>query len=124
MSKKDMGIRDFKKALLGLEAKVAKKLLRTSLRAGAKILAAEIKATAPVAEGDIKRSVKVRTGKRKKNFISIEVVVGSGDDQPHVGFVEYGRHGQLADPFMRRSVEAKRDEVLDEIADGVEAAIA
>jgi HK97 gp10 family phage protein len=124
MSKSDLGIRDFKKALDGLEAKVAKKLLRTSLRAGAKILAAQIKATAPVSEGVLKRSVKVKAGKRKKNTISMDVVIEGGRDEGFVGFIEFGKHGQLANPFIRHSVEAKRAEVLDAIADGVEAAIA
>jgi HK97 gp10 family phage protein len=124
VSKHNLGIRDFKKALDGLEAKVAKKLLRTSLRAGAKILAAEIKAKEPVKSGVTKRSVKVRSGKRKKNTISIEVHVGSDEEEGYVGFGEFGRHGQIANPVIRHSIEAKRAEVLDAIAQGVEAAIA
>jgi len=123
MARKDMGVPDLKRALGLVEAKVAKKLLRTSLRSAAKLVAAEIRANAPVAEGLLKRSVKVRAGRRRKNYIGVEITVEGGRDEGFVGFVEWGSRHQAANPFARRSVEAKRAEALDAIAEGVESAL-
>jgi HK97 gp10 family phage protein len=111
------------KELFGLEKKLQNKIIRKGQRAGCKVLASQIKASAPVDSGRTKRSVKVRAGRRKKGVISTNVEVTGDHDAPFIGFVEFGTKEQLANPFIRRSVESKRAQVVEAIAAEVEAGI-
>jgi len=115
--------KDLERTLDSLDAKVQKKLIRKSIRAAAKVLAGEIKAKSPVGEGLLKRSVKVRSGKRKKGNISMVVMVEGGREEGFAGFVEFGRRNQPANPFVRRSIAARREDVVDEIVNGLAEAI-
>ena len=111
------------KQLDGLEKAIRGKAIRKGLRAGGKVLASQVKSNAPVASGRTKRSVKVRAGKRQKNSISTTVEVTGGHDEPFIGFVEFGTKEQAANPFIRKSVAARRDDVVGSVFDAIEAAI-
>jgi HK97 gp10 family phage protein len=115
MSKSDMGVSDLKKQLQGMERKLQRQTLRKAIRAAGKIVAAQIRAESPSDKGILKRSVKVKSAKRIKNRIGVDVSVEGGHDEGFVGFVEFGRKGQLANPFIRRSVDSKRQGVIDEV---------
>lgn len=124
MARPTKGLEAFFADLDKLEAKVRNKAIRKGHRAGAKLLAGEVKAESPVESGRTKRSVRVRAGKRKKNLIITNVEITGDHDEPMIGFVEFGTKDQEADPFIRRSVAKKRDEVIDTIADEVSKEIA
>ncbi len=117
------GVEQFKRELETLDKKLQKQVIRQAMRAGAKVLAAEIKANAPVETGALKRSVKVKAGPRRKHKIIFVVEVSGGHDGPFVGFVELGTRTHPANPFIRRSVDGKRDEVLDKILDAIAATL-
>jgi HK97 gp10 family phage protein len=122
MASKDMGVRDLKRALERLDSKLRNKTLSKAQRAGAKILAREIKANVSVVSGDTKYSVKVRAGKRRQGKTSVDVVIGQGEVY-YVGFNEFGTRNQVANPVIRRAVEAKRAEVLAVIGETIEVEI-
>lgn len=115
------------KELNGLDKKLRNKIVRKGQRKGAKILASEIKSEAPVESGRTRKSVRVRAGKRKKDTITTVVEVSGGHDEPFIGFVEFGTKDQEPDPFIRRSVQTKKEEVVqairDEIQDGIREAM-
>jgi HK97 gp10 family phage protein len=115
----DFNISKVFKELDGLDKALRNKIIRQSQRAGAKILASEIKSEAPVDSGRTKRSVKVKSGKRRKNTISTNVEISGGHDEPFIGFVEFGTKDQAPNPFIRRSVLAKRDEVVEVVREGI-----
>ncbi len=110
---------DVFKELEALDKKIRDKIVRQSQRAGAKLLADEIRSRAPVETGRTKRSVKVRAGRRKKGFISTNVVISGGHDGPFIGFVEFGTKDQEANPFIRGSAMARESDVVEAIVDGI-----
>ena len=118
------GIEQFRRNLEALDRKVRNKILRQALRDGAKRMAASVKSRAPVSSGKLKRSVKVRTGRRKKDTISVDVVVTGGHETPMVAAVEYGRDGQAPRPFIRPAFQAEKDPARDLVFAQVKAAIA
>jgi HK97 gp10 family phage protein len=120
---KDNGIDAVFKELAALDKKLRNKIIRQAQREAAKVLAAEIRAEAPKDTGALKRSVKVRAGRRKKDTITTVVQVSGGHDDPFIGFVEFGSKENPANPFIRRSVLAKRAEVVDTVAAKVGEAI-
>lgn len=123
MARDDWGIFLLGRQLEALDEKVAKKLLRKTIRDAAKILAAEVRAKAPVDQGVLKRSVKIRSGRRTKGNISFVVSIEGGREAGFVGFVEFGRRHQPANPFVRQSIAAKRDAIVDEVVAGLTEAL-
>jgi HK97 gp10 family phage protein len=123
MAKNSNGIDAVFRELQGLDKKLRNKIIRQAQREAAKPLAAEIREQAPKDSGALSRSVKVRSGGRKKDTISTAVVVSGGHDDPFVGFIEFGSARAPANPFIRRSVASKRDEVIDTIAQKINDAI-
>ncbi len=115
---RDLG--PFRKDLERLEKKVRNKIVRRALRAGAKVLAAEIRKRAPVGEtGDLRRGVKVRSGKGRRGTITILVEVSTPEGNVHTGFVEFGTVRHPANPFIRRSVDSREDEILGKILEEI-----
>jgi HK97 gp10 family phage protein len=121
---RDNGIDAVFRELGDIDKGLRTKIIRQAHRAGGKILKSEIQAEAPAATGRTRRSVKVRAGKRKKGFISTEVSIDGGHDEPFIGFVEFGTHDQAPQPFIRRSVAAKIHAVVDAIRAAIMAGIA
>ena len=70
-----------------------------------------MKAGAPVGTGALRRSTKVRAGKRKKDYISYQVIVTGGHPQDVPAFIEYGTRAKdgsariEANPFVLRAFE-------------------
>lgn len=76
------GARAIQRALDELPKRLAKKVIRQALRAGAKVIQPAAKAEAPEKTGQTRRAIKVRAGKsRKKNVISLGVIIGKGSYQ-------------------------------------------
>lgn len=94
------GLEAFRKTLRALDKKTANKIVRTELRAGMNAVAAEVRRRAPVESGRMKMSVVVRAGKRKRNIISVQVVI-SGHEDAVPSFLEYGTRHMAAAPFAR-----------------------
>lgn len=120
------GIERLTKKLAALDKKTRNQVVRKSLRDGAKTLAAEVKGRAPVESGLLRKSVKVRAAKRKKDRITLRVVVSGGHPTPMVGSVELGDRDEAARPFIRPAFDARGDQVrdtaLNAIARGIEEA--
>lgn len=120
------GAKVFRKALDGLGKKLRGKIVRQALRKGAKVFAAEVKAHTPVESGKMKASVKVRGGKRKKDVISILVDISGGHPDAVPQFIEFGRKGVEAQPFIRPAFHKKKAEVsallVDQVKAGIESA--
>lgn len=120
------GLEDFRRRLEAMNKKLRNKTIRDALRSGAKTMARAVAARAPVATGKLKKSVKVRAGKRKRDTISMQVVITGGHPTPMVAAAEYGTRDAPAQPFIRPGFEATKDEVaasaLGQIKQGIEQA--
>ena len=106
-----------------LEKSIRNKAIKKGQRAGAKILAAEIRRQAPERTGLIKVSIKVRAGKRRKNVTSMQVTIANENRLFYIGFIEFGTRKMPANAFIRRSVEAKRQEAWEATAEAIEVEI-
>jgi HK97 gp10 family phage protein len=80
-SVKITGVDAINRAFRELEPKLARKVIRSALRKGAKIVQAAEKQAAPQGEtGILRKAIKVRASRvRKKNVISLGVIMGQGD---------------------------------------------
>lgn len=118
------GTEALKRALADLPKKLQNKVIRQALRAGAKVFSQEVKAEAPKETGALKRSTKVKAGKRKKDYLSVNVIVTGGHPDSVPIFVEYGTVKMEADPFLARSFDKRESAVetglINDIAEGAE----
>ena len=73
------GIEETVALLEGLDAKVARTILRKGLRAAGKVVQARAKADAPVRSGKIGRLVKVRSGGNRNGVSRITIGVSRAD---------------------------------------------
>jgi HK97 gp10 family phage protein len=107
-----------------IEKKLRNQILRKALREGAKVLSSEIRMRAPVGPtGDLKHGIKVRAGKGGKNMIVVMVEITTPEGNIHTGFVEFGKVHSPANPFIRRSVIDKEDEIVGKVFDAIESAL-
>jgi HK97 gp10 family phage protein len=88
-----IGAKELDRKLMGLDAKVARKVAGKALRAGAKIALAEARSEVPVRTGALKKSIRITAGKNSKGFRSVRV--GMSDkwytgDEFYAAFVEFG----------------------------------
>jgi|SRR5579883_1267088 len=120
------GVKETLKMLKTLDAKVAKKVSRSAMRKGMKVIKNQVKENAPVDSGALKDSVKIKAGKRSRNKISIEVVIGDGlgkGDTYYAAAVELGHGDTPPNPFIRNTFAEKGQEAADitieTIANGV-----
>jgi HK97 gp10 family phage protein len=124
------GVAEINKALRQLAPKIQKKVLRQSIRKALKPVKAAVEAEAPIGEtGQIKANVKIKSGKRQKDTLRLNVVIGAGDfkgDQFYASFVEYGHHigsRTLGDArafyegndFMKRAFDRTKDQATSEV---------
>lgn len=121
------GIEDFIDQLSALDKKLRNQILRKALRDAAKGVAREAKANAPEDTGAMADSTKVRSGRRKKDTISVQVIVEGGHgDEPVPLHIEAGTVRLAARPFLRPALEDRKDDirqtVLHAIKDAVDAA--
>jgi hypothetical protein len=134
MGFKVTGIKEIDRALKGLEAKVAKKVLRQALRKEAKEIKKKVEQNSPVGEtGEIHDEWQIGPGKRSRNTISYYVyekakpgatadAAEDGVNPYHTAFQEF-----LEGPnqgFVRRTfdetAEGSKNNAIDSIRKGIE----
>jgi len=111
--------------LKDIEAKIAKKALRTAARKGMSIVRDEVKANAPEDTSDDADSIKTKAfialqTSFRRGVLSVRVGVRGGAKQnPDVPYywrmVEFGTKHISAKPFMQPALESNADAVLDKI---------
>lgn len=105
------GNKAIERACRELPARLAKKVIRQGLRAGAKVVQSDAQVHAPVDTGRTARAIKVRAGKsRKKNVITMAVIIGKGDYQGgtfYGAFVNFGHKTGKRGSANRREIPGK-----------------
>jgi HK97 gp10 family phage protein len=119
------GDKEIDRKLVDLEAKLARKYIRQALRKSLKPLLALVKELAPEDTGKLREAIRIVPGRRKRNFISMNVLVdsrlltdkpkpteGAGPtDKPpsanlyYAGFLEFGTARMEPRPFLRPALE-------------------
>lgn len=117
------GFKELFEKLNQLEPKRVKPAVRKALRAGARLVLTEARTRVPVRTGALKKSMKVRGIKLKRGMVGIAVHTGAGHmfmgDQYYGGMVHYGTEKQKAQPWLRESFEATKDEIIKAIATSI-----
>lgn len=99
-----------------LPNRVERQAIRKACRAGAKLICEEARTRAPVKSGVLKRNIKVRAGRRKRAYISMEVITKDGffkGEAFYGAFQEFGTSHQRARPFMRPAFAATGKKALE-----------
>lgn len=130
------GLAELELALRQLPDNIARNVLRGMVNAGATVIRQEVVARAPVYEGDdkradpglIKRSVFQKqipersTRNRQTFYVGVRTGKGStvklrgrvlASDAWYWRFLEFGRSGMAAQPFMRPAMEARAQAAID-----------
>ena len=110
------GADKLEKALISLEPKIARKLVRRTLRNAAKPILALAKSLVPVRTGRLKKSLKIRAAKRRKGRYGVRIQTGTRDElgidekTPYYypAAVEYGTNTSPAQSFMRAALDSKK----------------
>ena len=113
--------------LKDIEAKIAKKALRTAARKGMSIVRDEVKQNAPEDTSDDADNIKTKAfialqTRYRRGVLSVRVGVRGGakqnPDTPYYWrMVEFGTKHISAKPFMTPALENNADAVIDRIAD-------
>lgn len=113
--------------LRDIEAKIAKKALRTAARKGMSIVRDQVKANAPEDTSDDADNIKTKAfialqTSYRRGVLSVRVGVRGGakqnPDTPYYWrMVEFGTKHISAKPFMTPALENNADAVIDRIAD-------
>lgn len=111
-----LGSREVVEALKRQSKKTQKATIRRALRAGAKTLAERARELAPVDSGALRRSIKVRARKRSRRYIGSLVLIGVDLEDGRGTFTEFGTDRLRQTRFVRRAVEERRDQVLNEVS--------
>lgn len=124
---------DVLKRFAEVEAKVAKKALRTAARKGMTIVRNDVKANAPEDQSDdadrikVKTSVALTTRFRGSNLYVKVGIRGGAKKNPDTPYywrmVEFGTQHQAAQPFMTPALENNADAVLERITAALKAEI-
>jgi HK97 gp10 family phage protein len=122
------GLEQTMKALRGLDAKVAKPILRKQMRAGCYVFLKEAKANCPVRTGALRDSLVVRAGRRSRRFFSINVATGVGGKSFTGKFwygamQEFGTSRTPAVPYLRPGFDNKVNGVKSDISHGLASAL-
>ena len=109
------GLPEVKKALLEMDKKMSKTLLKKAMREGMKPMRAAVKAAVPVVSGDMRKAVKIRT--LPKSRTSFGVIVGIGDrdfvgKQYYAAMVEFGTSKQAPQGNLRKAFDATKDQSI------------
>lgn len=136
------GLKELKKQLEKLPARIETNITRTALRRGALVIEERAKDLCPVGTGNLKDSIKVRAQTKKKSgWINLRVTAGGGDAF-YANMVEYGtapheirpskakslfiagvfrqvvnHPGATARPFMRPAFDEKHQDAIKAFAD-------
>ena len=86
------GAKEWERALSTLGIRTQQKILTPALRKAADIVAKQARRNAPVRSGLVKRSVRIKNGKRRKDGVTVRVVVAGAYRGPtsYVGPLELG----------------------------------
>jgi hypothetical protein len=105
------GLPQLRKKLLGLKSHLQVRVVPEELEKGAEAFADQVRENAPILSGDLQDSVAVVVGAP----LDVQVIV----TDESVGHVEYGRIGQVPNPFIRRSFGQKVRQVQASIRGGI-----
>jgi len=83
---------------------------------GAEKVAADARRLVPVKTGALKKSIEVKKSKYKDGG---HVVVAGGGDLFYASFVELGRAGALANPFMRAALRYNKPKIRKAFKDAL-----
>lgn len=115
------GIQEATQSLALLDRKVQRKLAIKALLEGGKPLKARAKEKAPSGRtGNLKRSIAIKSLRGKSRLVKVEVVARRGKSRNdrngawYAHFVEFGKGGQAAQPFLRNSADATKKDVKDD----------
>lgn len=118
------------KKLAGLGAKLANKMVRSSMRKSAKKVkewASQNLTNSPsIVSGKLRAGMKVRAGKRSRSKVSVKVetTAGTHKDPGYGGAqVEFGARHMPAEPFLRPAVYDHESEIRGEVIADVNATI-
>lgn len=116
--------------LNGLGAKLANKMVRSSMRKSAKKVMGyaqnNLEMSPSVITGVLKAGMKVRAGKRSRNKVSVKVetTAGTHDDPGYGGAqLEFGAKHMPPEPFLRPAVYDHEQEIRGEVIEDVRATI-
>jgi HK97 gp10 family phage protein len=118
------------KKLAALGAKLANKIVRSSMRKSAKNVkdwAGQNLANSPsIVSGKLRSGMKVRAGKRSRSRMSVKVetTAGTHDDPGYGGAqLEFGAKHMPAEPFLRPAVYDHESDIRGEVIADVNATI-
>lgn len=113
------GVRELKQVFKKLPAVAAKKVVRKALRVALKPIATDARGRAPVVTGAMRDAIKVRAkAKRKRNFIGLEIRVGSHNFTGktfYAGFQELGTRRMQGRHFMEDAFNAGSAQAVETI---------
>lgn len=122
---------DLLKRIGQVEAKIAKKALRTAARKGMNIVRDDVKANAPEDRSDdadrikVKTSIALSTQFRGSNLYVKVGIRGGAKKNPDTPYywrmVEFGTKYQPARPFMLPALESNGEAVLERITEALRA---
>lgn len=122
---------DVLKRIGQVEAKIAKKALRTAARKGMNIVRDDVKANAPEDRSDdadrikVKTSIVLSTQFRGSNLYVKVGIRGGAKKNPDTPYywrmVEFGTKTQAAQPFMAPALEGNAEAVLERITEALRA---
>lgn len=122
---------DLLKRIGQVEAKIAKKALRTAARKGMNIVRDDVKANAPEDRSDdadqikVKTSIALTTQFRGSNLYVKVGIRGGAKKNPDTPYywrmVEFGTKNQAAQPFMAPALEGNAEAVLERITEALRA---
>lgn len=86
------GAKEWEQALSTLGIRTQRKILTPALRKAADVVAKQARRNAPVRKGLVKRSIRIKNGKRRKDGVTVRVVVAGAYRGPtsYVGPLELG----------------------------------
>lgn len=118
------GLDEIIKTLRTLQDKVVKPALRKAMREADKHMLSIAKDLAPVATGALKAALKVRAGKRKKDFIRLNIVSFSTGHLNYIGaFQEYGTKKMKKHPFIAPAFQRGQSQAQEIIRNSLNAAL-
>ena len=86
---------------------------------GARIIRDDAKQRAPKRTGKLRRSIKAKRGKKRGKLFSTAFAAVDVKVARYAYLVEYGTRHSAPKPYFRPAVDAKRDEVMRTVNDGI-----
>lgn len=105
------GMEELDRKLKLLAFPEARKVISSSLRAGAKVEHQAAKAAVPTLTGKLLQNIKVRAGKRKKNYVTVHVMIGK---QYWTGEAWYGAAVEFGHRLGSRKLGNSRKQIPGE----------